>query len=42
MDKRPEITDYPMTDSRTFIKLDGSVDWEKYAKALDEWIKENQ
>ena len=37
---KPNIHDYPMTDSRTFIRLNGSIDWEKYAKALDEWIKD--
>lgn len=36
--KKPTIYDYPSTDERTFIELDGKVNWEKYAKALDEFI----
>lgn len=36
--KKPNIYDYPSTDERTFVELDGKVNWEKYAKALDEFI----
>lgn len=36
--KKPNIYDYLSTDERTFVKLDGKVNWEKYAKALDEFI----
>lgn len=36
--KKPTINDYPSTDSRAFIELDGAINWEKYAKALDEFI----
>jgi hypothetical protein len=37
--KKPTINDYPSTDERTFVELDGKVNWEKYAKALDEFIQ---
>lgn len=37
--KKPNIYDYLSTDERTFVKLDGKVNWEKYAKALDEFIQ---
>lgn len=36
--KKPNIYDYPSTDERTFVELDGKVNWEKYAKALDDFI----
>jgi hypothetical protein len=36
--KKPTINDYPSTDERTFVELDGKVNWEKYAMALDEFI----
>ena len=35
--KRPTINDYPQTDSRTYYSLDGTVNWKKYAKALEEY-----
>jgi len=37
--KKPTINDYPSTDSRAFIELDGKVNWDKYAKALEEFIQ---
>jgi len=37
---KPNLDDYPVTDARTFILLDGSYDWKKYALALDEHIQE--
>jgi hypothetical protein len=37
--KKPNIYDYPSTDERTYIELDGKVNWEKYAKALEEFIQ---
>lgn len=36
--KRPYIDDYPQTDNRTYYNLDGTVNWKKYAEALDEYI----
>ena len=35
--KRPTINDYPQTDSRTYYNLDGTVNWKKYAEALEEY-----
>jgi hypothetical protein len=37
--KKPRIDSYPVTDSRTFAKLDGTIDWCKYAMKLDEYIQ---
>ena len=37
--KKPNINDHPMTDSRTFMKLDGSVDWEKKIKIFVNRLK---
>ena len=41
--RMPQINDYPSTDERSYINLDntGSVNWEKYAKALIDYIKQN-
>jgi hypothetical protein len=36
--KKPNINDYPTTDSRTFKNPNGTVNWCKYANALDEYI----
>lgn len=36
--EKPKINDYPLTDSRTFLEFDGTINWQKYAKALDEYI----
>jgi len=40
--RMPQINDYPSTDERSYINLDntGSVNWEKYAKALIAYIKQ--
>jgi hypothetical protein len=35
---KPTINDYPITDERTFLNLNGSVNWHRYAKALDAYI----
>ena len=37
--KRPTINDYPQTDSRTYYNLDGTVNWKKYAEALEEYAE---
>jgi hypothetical protein len=37
---KPTINDYPSTDSRTFINLDYTINWQKYANALDMYISE--
>lgn len=37
--KKPTINDYPITDERTFLNLNGSVNWQRYAKALDAYIE---
>jgi hypothetical protein len=34
----PDIDDYPVTDSRTYKNLDGTVNWKKYAMALRSYI----
>ena len=36
---KPHINQYPMTDSRTYLNFDGTVNWQKYAEALDEYIE---
>ena len=36
---KPTINDYPITDERTFLNLNGSVNWQRYAKALDAYIE---
>jgi hypothetical protein len=38
---KPNPYEYPITDSRTYLKWDGPrlvIDYEKYAKALEEYI----
>ena len=37
--EKPTINDYPITDERTFLNLNGSVNWQRYAKALDAYIE---
>ena len=39
---KPTINDYPITDERTFLNLNGSVNWQRYAKALDAYIETNK
>lgn len=36
--KKPQINDYPSTDERTYLELDGNINWAKYANALDKYI----
>lgn len=39
--EKPTLDQYPPTDERTFINLkDGSINWKKYAQALDDYIME--
>ena len=38
----PDIDDYPVTDSRTYKNLDGTVNWKKYAMALKSHILSNE
>ena len=38
INEKPYLHKYPSTDGRTFINLDGSVNWKKYATALDRYI----
>jgi len=38
--KKPEIDDYPRTDELSYYYMNGAVNWEKYAKALDKYIKQ--
>jgi hypothetical protein len=38
--KQPKISDYPRTDERTYYNINGSVNWEKYALALENYIEQ--
>jgi len=36
--KRPQIDDYPVTDSRTYKNLDGIINWRNFSYDLSRYI----